>query len=201
MEFKFEDADVTNGGTFELEDYIEAGDVITLIAERTSTWNMTTSWDLKFKITAGLTPINPIAGDKILVTTLKPFSSADVFEFSTSGWGDVTNKTESILDNIFVVPDPYVALNSLENKRSAALSGRGERRIDFLNLPLECDISIYTVSGKLVTILNHKGTKDNGRESWDLTTRDGLEVSYGLYFFHVEAPGIGQKLGRFAIIK
>lgn len=201
MEFKFEDADVTNGGTFELEDHIEAGDVITLIAERTSTWNMTTSWDLKFKITAGLTPINPIAGDKILVTTSKPFSSADVFEFSTSGWGEVINKTESILDNIFVVPDPYVALNPLEGKRSAALSGRGERRIDFLNLPLECDISIYTVSGKLVTIINHKGTQDNGRESWDLTTRDGLEVSYGLYFFHVEAPGIGQKLGRFAIIK
>ena len=66
---------------------------------------------------------------------------------------------------------------------------------------MECKIRIYTVSGKLVTTLHHQATQDNGRESWDLTTRDGLEISYGLYFFHVDAPGIGQKLGKFAIIK
>jgi len=94
-----------------------------------------------------------------------------------------------------------VCSSDLESIRSSALSGRGERRIDFLNLPKECKIKIYTVSGKLVTILNHQATQDNGREKWDLTTRDGHEISYGLYFFHVDAPGIGQKLGKFAVIK
>lgn len=66
---------------------------------------------------------------------------------------------------------------------------------------MECTIRVYSVSGKLITILNHSATQDDGRESWDLTTRDGLEIAYGVYFFHVDAPGIGEKIGRFAIIK
>ena len=64
-----------------------------------------------------------------------------------------------------------------------------------------CTIRIFTVSGKLVTVIEHDGFQDNGRESWDLTTKDGLEIAYGTYFFHVEAPGLGEKIGRFAIIK
>ena len=100
-----------------------------------------------------------------------------------------------------MVPDPYVALSVLEPKQSTALTGRGERRVDFVNLPIQCTIRIYSVSGKLVKIIEHEGFRDNGREAWDLTSRDGLEVAYGVYFFHIDAPGIGQKLGKFAIIK
>jgi hypothetical protein len=40
----------------------------------------------------------------------------------------------------------------------------------------------------------------NGIAVWDLKTNEGLEVSFGLYFFHVDAPGIGEKIGKFAII-
>ncbi|MFB3056401.1 MAG: hypothetical protein ACE1ZQ_04460, partial [Ignavibacteriaceae bacterium] len=60
---------------------------------------------------------------------------------------------------------------------------------------------IYTVSGKFVEVIDHNDSQDNGREPWDLTSTDGLEVAYGVYFFHIDAPGIGQKVGRFAIIK
>ena len=195
LEFQFVESDGGKDST------ISVGDILTVIAERRGR-NVTTTWKLEFDVTTGLDPILPAPGENLLITTRKPFSSRDIFEFSTTGWLAPTEENKkNVLDNIFVVPDPYVAVNSLERKQSAALSGRGQRRIDFVNLPLQCTIRIFTVSGRLVTIIEHQGFQDNGRESWDLTTTDGLEIAYGTYFFHIEAPGLGEKIGRFAIIK
>jgi hypothetical protein len=28
-----------------------------------------------------------------------------------------------------------------------------------------------------------------------------MDIAYGIYVYHVEAPGIGEKIGRFAVIK
>ena len=42
---------------------------------------------------------------------------------------------------------------------------------------------------------------ENSQEHWDLTTKDNFPLAYGVYIFHVDAPGIGEKLGRFAVIK
>ena len=36
---------------------------------------------------------------------------------------------------------------------------------------------------------------------WDLVSKDGMDISFGVYVYHVDAPGIGEKIGRFAIIK
>jgi len=194
MEFQFAES-----GTGQ-ENMISPGDVLTLIAKRQG-FNVSTTWRLEFGITTGLDLILPEGGDILLVQTDKPFSSEDVYEFSTVGWNTTKEQNESLLDNVFVVPDPYVGVNSLEIKQSSALSGRGERRVDFVNLPRQCTIRIYTVSGKFVQAIDHNASQDNGREPWDLTSTDGLEVAYGVYFFHIDAPGIGQKVGRFAIIK
>ncbi len=194
MEFQFAESDTSNNNM------ISPGDVVTLIAKRQG-FNISTTWRLDFSITTGLDLILPEGGDVLLVQTYKPFSSEDVYEFSTVGWNTTKEQSESLLDNVFVVPDPYVGVNSLERKRSSALTGRGERRVDFVNLPRQCTIRIYTVSGKFVEVIDHNASQDNGREPWDLTSTDGLEVAYGVYFFHIDAPGIGQKVGRFAIIK
>jgi hypothetical protein len=80
-------------------------------------------------------------------------------------------------------------------------TGRGERRIDFINLPSECTIRIYTVNGALVTTLGKEEAPTNGSLSWNLVTRDNMDVAYGLYVFHVDAPGVGEYIGKFAIIK
>jgi hypothetical protein len=34
-----------------------------------------------------------------------------------------------------------------------------------------------------------------------MLTKDNLEISYGIYLYHVEAPGVGEKVGKFAVIK
>ena len=71
-----------------------------------------------------------------------------------------------------------------------------------MNLPQECTIRIFTMSGKHVKTLHHSaGLTDGGAESWDLISEDELTVSFGVYIFHVDAPGIGSKIGKFAIIK
>ena len=128
---------------------LSAGDEVTLIAERIGR-NITLTWNLAFDVTTGLDPVLPKQGDKLIVKTKKPFSSKDIYEFSMKGWDNSEQQTKNVLDNIYVVPDPYVAVNTLERKQAAALTGRGERRIDFVNLPIECTIRIFSVSGKLV---------------------------------------------------
>ena len=37
-------------------------------------------------------------------------------------------------------------------------------------------------------------------ESWEIS-EDNLTVSYGVYLYHIDAPGVGEKTGTFAIIK
>ncbi len=49
--------------------------------------------------------------------------------------------------------------------------------------------------------LVHDGGLDDGAVSWDLKTREGLDVAYGVYFYHVEAPGGLSKTGKLALIK
>ena len=48
-------------------------------------------------------------------------------------------------------------------------------------------------------------TKDSGPAdgslTWDLVTDDGMDLAYGLYVYHVDAPGIGEHIGKFAVIK
>ena len=94
-----------------------------------------------------------------------------------------------------MVPNPYVVSSILEQQ--PYLQGRGERFIRFINLPSECTIRIFTINGDLVRSLVHSGL-ENGSIRWDLKTKDGLEVAFGFYLFHVDAPSIGEYTGKFA---
>lgn len=142
----------------------------------------------------------PAAGDVFLLQTSKPFDRDDVLRFSVDGHRMEQELGPETLDDIYVVPDPYVAVNSLE-ARNIQLPGRGERRIDFRNLPSDCTIRIFTVSGRQVKIIRHTGTSAESTATWNLQSDDGLDVAFGVYIYHVDAPGIGEKVGRFAIIR
>jgi len=141
--------------------------------------------------------IQPQEGDKYSVINKIPFFSNDTYKYSTIKGKRLSDVEESVLKKIKVVPNPYVVSSILE--RQPYLRGRGERIVRFINLPSECTVRIYTVYGDLVTTLEHYGISD-GTVKWDLRTRDGLEVAFGLYVFHVDAPGIGEYIGKFAIV-
>ena len=48
----------------------------------------------------------------------------------------------------------------------------GERRIDFVNLPSNCTINIFSMSGKHIKKINRQSVVQYGAESWDLVTED-----------------------------
>jgi len=147
-------------------------------------------------------PVLPTSGDTLFISITKPFRSGDIYELKTMGAYVNKSLAENRLDRIVVVPNPYVAAASWEQKLPPGIiSGRGERKIGFINLPEKCTIRIYTARGYLVRIIEHESTIADGTEFWDLKTKDGMEVAYGLYFFHIDAGNLGEKLGKFAIIK
>jgi hypothetical protein len=97
------------------------------------------------------------------------------------------------------VPNPYVGSASFEPARFA-VSGRGERRIEFRAIPINSTIRIYTVRGDLVQTLKQDGS-NAGYVPWNLRSKDNLDVAPGLYIFHVDAPGVGSAKGKFALLK
>ena len=162
------------------------------------------AWRIDFSLPQGLESSQqrlPQKGDIYSFKTVKPFDRDDVFEFKIVGGDYTLERARAQLDNIYTVPDPYIAASSLEPRLVNQDIGRGERKIEFVNLPKECKISIFTVSGRLVRELSHSAGQIDGREVWDLRTKDGLEVAHGVYFYHVDAPNIGTKIGKLAIIK
>lgn len=142
------------------------------------------------------------SGDVFRIVTDKPFSVRDRFTFRTTRSATDLVAATASLEDVRVVPNPYLVAASWERPLAPTqTSGRGERRMDFINLPPGARIRIYNVRGELVRELRHDGAINNGAVSWDLRTREDLEVAYGVYFYHVEAPGVGETTGRLAIIK
>lgn len=163
------------------------------------------SWSIRLippdpLIQPGVTPKPPADGSSLAFKTSKPFSSDDEYRFTMKG-GELDKKlAKDQLKDIFVVPNPYVASSNFEPANTYR-SGRGDRRIYFMNLPAECTIKIYTITGQLVNTLYHNSAIDDGQLSWNLVTKDGMNLAYGIYLYHVEAKGIGESIGRFAVIK
>ena len=170
--------------------------------DRPTDTRYTYSWTIRFlaPTRADGTPlppdqvIPPQPGDKFILRAEVPFGERDKFVFRTSSTQPSEESGKDLLDKIRVVPNPYVAATITESR--PFLSGRGERRIEFRNLPARSKIRIYTASGVFVRQIE----TDMGVAVWNLRTKDDLEAAFGLYFYHVEAEGIGEKVGKFAII-
>jgi hypothetical protein len=96
------------------------------------------------------------------------------------------------LDRITVAPNPYVGSAGWERVDY-------EGKILFSNLPERCTLRIYNLAGELVYTVEHHGA-GVGTESWNLVTKDRQSVASGLYLYSVAAPGLGEKVGKFAII-
>ena len=158
-------------------------------------------WQLSMTKGEYAEPVQPEAGDTLTLVFNKPFLSHDVFEFTTIADKVDANLAKDQMDNIKVVPNPYIVTNSWEPINPYA-NGRGPRELHFTHLPEKCTIKIFNIRGQLVKELEHDTPNvANGTEIWDMQTKDFLEISYGVYVYHVEAEGIGEKIGKFAVIK
>lgn len=149
---------------------------------------------------AGGSNVAPSPGDKIRISTTRAFGADDKFTFGVQKSSINDELAGDELSDIFVAPNPYVGAASWE--RASNSVGRGERKINFMNLPKECTIRIFNIRGELIRTIEHNVTTNNeGSASWDLRTNNNEDIAYGVYFYHVEAPGIGEFTSKFAVVK
>jgi len=103
-----------------------------------------------------------------------------------------------VIERVWVVPNPYHG--------SASWDLSEGRRIQFVNLPPQCLVSIYTVAGDLVREIRHPDPtyfnygNYGGALSWNLKNQDGEYVSPGVYVFMVEGTDGESYKGHFVII-
>ena len=130
--------------------------------------------------------------------------------------GTPANDNESA--EIGVYPNPYYG--------SALWDGSGNkkellRKIYFYNLPSNCQITIWTLSGDLVDQFDHiaseytgndiqwfntfsDGTQKfaGGEHAWDMISKNDQAIASGMYFFTVKDNKSGNvKKGKFVIVK
>lgn len=126
---------------------------------------------------------------------------------------------------VMVVPNPYRAYQDYTQAHGGGLSWENrddgtpqffpqtDRRLYFYNLPRQCLIRIYSLSGDLIHIIPHNTTGDDPRigwnadyaEAWDLNSRNHQQVVSGTYLFTVEdltPEGKGKiEVGKFVVIR
>lgn len=159
------------------------------------------TWALDFLGDSVTVP--PVPGDTFYVSIKKPITSEDKFTFTISPPEfDPSSLNESI-KKVRAVPNPYVVTNIFEKPLPGINTrGRGERVINFINLPPDSKIQIFTASGNHVRTLRNDSNLKSGSVSWDLRTKEGLDIAFGIYFYIVEADGASEKkMGKLAIIK
>ena len=99
----------------------------------------TTLYDTTF-----LEVIHPEVGDIFHIEIDRPFSVSDIYSFTTVPSRVDNAVASNQLDKIAVVPNPYIVAASWEPRHQYE-SGRGPRKIDFINLPSVCTIKIFTL--------------------------------------------------------
>ncbi|MBU1706457.1 hypothetical protein KKB28_00910 [bacterium] len=183
--FAFQEKDSTRNGR------VDAPEVILIFEE-----DSILTWAAAFLSNAEHN-LKPRPGDTLRVFLYQPFTSADRYGYTTSG-AKISDAAVQ-LDRIRVYPNPYLATSTQEPANPYS-SGRGPRQVTFIHLPKDCTIRIYTVRGDLVRTIHHNVGIDEGTEQWDLRSKDGLDVAYGVYIYHIESPW-GETTGKFALIK
>jgi len=144
----------------------------------------------------------PTADDLYQVTFNRPFHKMDslVFKINPEIALDL-NKMKQTLENVRVVPNPYISTNAMEPAVSNIYLNQ-KRQILFTNVPAKCTIRIFTSSGVIVDVINVENPANKGIATWDLLSMEGLEIAAGMYFYQLKVESTGdEKMGKFAIIK
>jgi hypothetical protein len=117
----------------------------------------------------------------------------------------------------FVYPNPYYARAEWEGRSIL----QENRKLNFANLPENCEVSIYSVAGDLIDRFTHNASYagedilwytsfsnteatvfSGGEHSWDLLSADQQFIARGIYVFAVKDLDSGQTFnGKFVILK
>ncbi|KPK62145.1 MAG: hypothetical protein AMS21_08065 [Gemmatimonas sp. SG8_38_2] len=146
----------------------------------------------------------PVRDDQYMevryLDTLTPATAYGFETIPTVFGADVTEVTQDDLNEIRVVPNPYVVFSDYEQANA-------NRRLMFIGLPPNGTISIYSVAGQFVQRISYDESMldGNGDLYWDMRTRENTELASGLYLFYVDGTTgdnlAVKKLGKFVVIR
>jgi hypothetical protein len=161
---------------------------------------------------SGYTAVHPNANYQVIYyATLGDLLTIDLNVTPDVAGTDVAMVTEGDLGLVNVVPNPYVMFSQYEQVDNI-------KRLMFTGLPARGTIRIYTASGQFVQQLtwtesdlernctatvSTSACQSTGDLSWNMRTREDLEVGPGFYIFVVSTDIGGskkEKLGKFVII-
>jgi hypothetical protein len=211
------DIDTTNGDDFDLttsnsstgEGYHRAsllrsdysGATPEVFYQGTIRDNLDFLWQFQVSLTEDFTTQYPttesyLHGNSILYDYDTPPAPGTQYSFSTTAPAIVDSLMD--LSRIQVVPNPYRIYAPWDLSPI-------ERKIQFTNVPANCRVDIYTLTGELVASLGH-GTDYlsdiMGTVEWRIWTYEYTDVAYGLYLYVVKSDdGKYKKVGKFAIIR
>ncbi|MEZ4745737.1 MAG: hypothetical protein R3C41_06680 [Calditrichia bacterium] len=128
------------------------------------------------------------------ITPYYPNSNVDEYRVHTEDVQPLVTAAErkDQLEMVNVVPNPYWAYSAYETSYDTPV-------IKFTHLPNEVTIRIFNLAGQLIKTLSKNNVANE--LTWNLRNESNLRVASGMYLAHVEAPEIGEKILKFAIIQ
>jgi hypothetical protein len=164
-------------------------------------------------VAGALTTVTNAAQQTTIVSTTPQNNNIPMYKFNTSDIATLFNQADvskNALDLIRIVPNPYYGSSSYETNRV-------DNRVRITNLPSKCTVKIFTMNGTLVRTLKRdvtdqedqligntdiKQTKRSPYMDWDLKNQSNITIASGLYIFHIDAPGIGEKIVKwFGVVR
>ena len=137
----------------------------------------------------------PETGTIFRIITLKPSQPGDTFTLDTGGLGTeapALATQQARLDEIGIVPNPYKGVSNYERSQLTD-------EVRFTNMPEQATIRIFTLNGSLIKTFR-KNSPDRFLK-WNLTTDNNLPISSGVYLVHIDVPGVGERVIKFAVVK
>ena len=142
---------------------------------------------------------------KLVIEYPRPFTLASEVQIAVAGGApQQVRLTKAQLKQIRVVPNPYVVVSDVDR----VTAGRtGDPRVIFTGVPQEGVLRIYSVSGQFLQQLSWTPADLNGTGdlAYNLRTREGLDLSSGLYIYVITAKGVnaGSPIarGKFVVIR
>jgi len=104
----------------------------------------------------------------------------------------VKRSAASNVENVIVVPNPY--------RGRERWDAPGSNRVQFMNVPADVRVRIFTIAGDLVRELL-KTDPTSGNLDWDLKNQQGESVASGIYMYHVLSGQGYESKGHFVIVR
>lgn len=141
----------------------------------------------------------------------EPFGTMESNIMSNVQWISPANPVAGDLSMVKVVPNPYIG-SARWNNPIPSDADPWQHRLQFINLPADATIKIFTLDGDFVDEIRAGDTARRGGSDitgdpvlsvaeWDLITRNNQEAAPGIYIFVVDSPTAGQKVDKFIIIR